>query len=116
MQIIPGTGRAIAKDLDVSGYRTRRLYEAPLNLEMGSYYLSNLVKNFSNNVYLALAGYNGGPNKIKRYVKNWYNGNLNLVDVDEFIESIPSRETRLYVQKVMGSYFEYKRLYERKGS
>lgn len=116
MQIIPGTGRAIAKDLDVSDYRTRRLYEVALNLEMGSYYLSNLVKNFSNNVYLALAGYNGGPNRIKRYVKSWYNDNLETVDIDEFVESIPSRETRLYVQKVMGSYFEYKRLYERKRS
>jgi soluble lytic murein transglycosylase len=114
MQIIPGTGRAIAQDLDLDRYRTSRLYEATLNIEMGSYYLSNLIRNFSNNTYLALAGYNGGPNRIKRYVKNWYNGDLGTVDIDEFVESIPRRETRLYVQKVMGSYFEYKRLYDRK--
>ncbi len=114
MQIIPPTGRGIAKDLKLSRYRTQKLYEPTLNVEMGSYYLSNLIKNFSNNIYLALAGYNGGPNKIKRYVKTWYNGDLGLVDIDEFIESIPGRETRLYVQKVMGSYFEYKRIYDRK--
>lgn len=114
MQIIPPTGRGIAKDLKLNRYRSGRLYEVPLNVEMGTYYLSNLIKNFSSNLYLALAGYNGGPNRIKRYVKSWYNGDLGIVDVDEFIESIPVRETRLYVQKVMGSYFEYKRLYDRK--
>lgn len=114
MQIIPKTGRGIAKDLGVKGYRTVRLYEPNLNVEMGSYFLSCLVKNFNDNTYLALAGYNGGPNRIKKYIDNWYNGDLGLVDVDEFIESIPVMETRLYVQKVMGSYFEYKRLYDRK--
>ena len=114
MQIMPATGRGIAKDLDIDRYRTTRLYEPSLNIEMGAYFLACLVKNFKDNFYLALAGYNGGPNKIKRYVNNWYNGDLKLVDIDEFVESIPSRETRLYVQKVMGSYFEYKRLYDRK--
>ena len=115
MQIMPRTGRLIAKDLDLDRYRTGKLYEPALNIEMGVYFLSNLMKNyFKNNIYLALAGYNGGPNRIKRYVNSWYNGNLGLVDIDEFIESIPVRETRLYVQKVMGSYFEYKRLYDRK--
>ncbi|MBN3033215.1 MAG: transglycosylase SLT domain-containing protein [Candidatus Saganbacteria bacterium] len=115
MQIMPRTGRAIARDLDKSHYRTSKLFTPVLNIEMGIYYLSNLVKNFQGNVYLSLAGYNGGPNKVKKYVKNWYNDSLGLVDVDEFVESIPSRETRLYVQKVMGSYFEYKRLYSGKG-
>ena len=114
MQIMPRTGRGIAKDLDLNRYRTKRLYEPSLNVQMGTYYLSHLIHNFSSNVCLALAGYNGGPNKIKKYVKSWYNGDLKLVDIDEFIESIPGRETRLYVQKVMGSYFEYKRLYDRK--
>ena len=114
MQIMPRTGLGIAKDLDINRYRTGRLYEPPLNIEMGTYFLSSLVNNFKDNFYLALAGYNGGPNRIKRYVNSWYNGDLKLVDIDEFVENIPSRETRLYVQKVMGSYFEYKRLYDRK--
>ena len=114
MQIMPRTGRAIARDLHQAGFRTRKLFTPALNIEMGTYYLSNLVRNFGGNVYLSLASYNGGPNKIKKYVKSWYNDNLSSVDIDEFIETIPGRETRLYVQKVMGSYFEYKRLYDRK--
>jgi soluble lytic murein transglycosylase len=114
MQIMPKTGRGIAKNLRYSGYRTAHLYEPSVNIEMGSYYLTDLIERFKNNAYLAVASYNGGPNRIKRYVDNWYNGNLGSVDIDEFVESIPVRETRLYVQKVMGSYFEYKRLYDRK--
>lgn len=114
MQIMPRTGRGIAKNLKYGGYRTIHLYQPTVNIEMGSYYLTDLIRRFSNNAYLAVAGYNGGPNRIKRYVDSWYNGNLGAVDIDEFVESIPVRETRLYVQKVMGSYFEYKRLYERK--
>jgi soluble lytic murein transglycosylase len=114
MQIMPRTGRGIAQRLELEKYRTRKLFIPALNIEMGTYYLSNLVGDFDRNVYLALAGYNGGPNRIRKYVKSWYNGDLKLVDIDEFVESIPNRETRLYVQKVMGSYFEYKRLYERK--
>jgi soluble lytic murein transglycosylase len=114
MQIMSKTGRGLAKNLDLRGYRTAKLYDPATNIKMGTCYLADLVDRFNDNAYLALAGYNGGPNRISRYVKSWYNGNLGSVDVDEFIESIPVRETRLYVQKVMGSYFEYKRLYERK--
>ncbi|MFH1387545.1 MAG: tetratricopeptide repeat protein [bacterium] len=114
MQIMPKTGKGIARNLDLYRYRTGKLFDPKLNVAMGTYYLSNLVKSFSDNFYLALAGYNGGPNRVKRYINSWYDNNLGSVDIDEFIESIPSRETRLYVQKVMESYFEYKRLYERK--
>jgi soluble lytic murein transglycosylase len=79
---------------------------------MGTYYLAELIKRFDGNVALALAGYNGGPVRIKKLVNNWYNGDMRNLDVDEFIEFIPMRETRNYVQKVLGSYYEYKRLYE----
>ncbi|MGB9613492.1 MAG: lytic transglycosylase domain-containing protein, partial [Candidatus Margulisiibacteriota bacterium] len=114
MQIIPKTGKGIAQKLKIKNYRTSKLYDPSLNIKMGSFYLASLLQRFSNNVYLALAGYNGGPSRINSYVNNWYQGKIELIDIDDFIESIPIRETRLYVQKVMGSYFEYQRLYERK--
>jgi len=116
MQIMPGTGRGIAKQLNLSSYRTSKLNHADTNIKMGTYYLSGLIKSFNNNWYLSLAGYNGGPNRVWRYVKNWYGGNIGAIDIDEFVESIPILETRLYVQKVMNSYFEYKRLYGGNGS
>lgn len=112
MQIIPSTGKILAKQLSISPYRRSKMYEVNTNLRMGIYYLSGLIKRFDGNVALALAGYNGGPVRIKKLVNNWYNGDMRNLDIDEFIEFIPMRETRYYVQKVLGSYYEYKRLYE----
>ncbi|MBU1867332.1 MAG: tetratricopeptide repeat protein, partial [Candidatus Margulisbacteria bacterium] len=67
MQIMPGTGLGLAKELKLSRYRTSKLYDTDINIKMGSYYLANLIKSFNNNVYLSLAGYNGGPNRVWRY-------------------------------------------------
>jgi len=111
MQIMPATGKLIAKDLKMQSYRRGQLYNADTNIKMGTYYLKGLIDGFKGNVFLALAGYNGGPGRVSRWVKNWYNGDYKNLDIDEFIEYIPLRETRYYVQKVMGSYYEYKRLY-----
>lgn len=111
MQIMPATGRSLAKSLHIYPFSNRKMYDSATNIRMGTYFLSNLIDDFNGNVYLALAGYNGGPNRIKRYLKTWYNGDMHQVDIDEFVESIPIRETRLYVQKVMESYFQYKRIY-----
>ncbi|MFA5840490.1 MAG: transglycosylase SLT domain-containing protein [Candidatus Margulisiibacteriota bacterium] len=111
MQIMPSTGRAIAKDLKYTRYGTSKLNDPKVNIDMGTYYLSNLLRRFNGNPYLALAGYNGGPNRVKRYVNSWYNGDMSQIDIDEFVESLPIKETRLYVQKVMESYFMYKRIY-----
>jgi soluble lytic murein transglycosylase len=112
MQIMPKTGRGLAKSLKLKPYRTARLFEPSVNVELGSCFLADLIKESRGNIYLALAGYNGGPNRVKRYLKEWYDGDYDKLDVDEFIETIPIRETRLYVQKVMASYFEYQRLYD----
>lgn len=112
MQIIPSTGKILAKRLSITPYRRSKMYEVDTNIMMGTYYLADLIKRFDGNVALALAGYNGGPVRIKKLVNNWYNGDMRNLDIDEFIEFIPMRETRYYVQKVLGSYYEYKRLYE----
>lgn len=112
MQVIPSTGRILAKQLDIKPFSNNKMYNVDVNVKMGTKYLSDLIRRFDGNVALALAGYNGGPVRIKKLVNNWYNGDMRNLDIDEFIEYIPMRETRYYVQKVLGSYYEYKRLYE----
>lgn len=112
MQIIPSTGKILAKQLSITPFRRAKMYEVDTNIMMGTYYLAELIRRFDGNIALALAGYNGGPVRIKKLVNNWYNGDMRNLDLDEFIEFIPLKETRYYVQKVLGSYYEYKRLYE----
>ncbi|MBU0574556.1 MAG: transglycosylase SLT domain-containing protein [Candidatus Margulisiibacteriota bacterium] len=105
MQIIPSTGRILCKANKIS-YTSTKLYDAETNIRLGTYYLADLLSRFDGNVVFALAGYNGGPVRVSRWKKEFYNG-----DDDDFIIKIPIRETREYVQKVLGSYYEYKRLY-----
>ncbi len=108
MQIIPSTGKNLARLMGIRPYYRGRLFEPKTNIRMGTYYLSQLLKRFNGNVYLALAAYNGGPNNVKR----WWNRKTEDTDIDEFVEYIPFYETRRYVQKVMKTYNEYIRIYK----
>jgi len=112
MQIIPSTARGIARFIGIRPYYLYRLFEPETNIKMGCYYLSQLIKRFNGNPYLALAGYNGGPMRVKAWLSRWKRENGQYLDIDEFVESIPFKETRRYVKKVMKSYNEYKRIYE----
>ncbi len=111
MQIIPSTARNIARALKIP-YSYTKLYKPETNITMGTYYLSTLMDRFGGNAALALAGYNGGPVRVKRWVKEWYNGNAKDIDLDDFVINIPIKETRQYTEKVLGNYYQYKRIYD----
>jgi len=106
-QIMPRTGRGLAKKLELRPYRASSLSNPALNIRMGVYYLSLLLKRFGGDKHLALASYNGGAGNVDK----WLSG-LEYSDIDEFVENIPFKETKLYVKKVLESYWQYKRLYE----
>jgi soluble lytic murein transglycosylase len=107
MQIMPETGQHIAsqKGVKITDYD---LKDPNINIPFGIYYLSSVYKDLYDNEVLALAGYNGGPGNAGHWWKTRYNG-----DIDEFVENIPYRETRDYVKRVLRSYWEYKRLYDK---
>ncbi|NQU17215.1 MAG: transglycosylase SLT domain-containing protein [Candidatus Saganbacteria bacterium] len=111
MQIISSTAKRICRALKIP-YSYSRLYKPETNIRMGTYYLSTLIKRFNGNTALALAGYNGGPVRVKRWVNEWYNGDTRDFDLDDFVINIPIKETRQYVEKVLGNYYQYKRIYD----
>jgi soluble lytic murein transglycosylase len=114
MQIIPQTGLGVARLVGIRQYRTSKLFEEDTNIRMGCYYLASLLKRFNYNIPYAVAAYNGGPIRVKKWINAWNARVGGDIDLDEFVESIPLSETRRYVQKVMKSYYEYKRLYTSK--
>ena len=60
----------------------------------------NLIQ--KNLIYLA-AAYNGGPGNLKK----WKDNTNYLDDPLLFMESIPSRETRWFIEKVLTKYWIY---------
>ncbi len=102
-QLMPFTADWVVKQVpDVSG---RPLTDPHANLQLGAWYLAFTHRTFARNSMYAVAAYNGGPGAVSRW-KRGFAG-----DPDEFVESIPYHETRLYVKKVFASYWNYVKLY-----
>jgi soluble lytic murein transglycosylase len=107
MQIIPNTGKSIAKALGIENFNNDMLYDPETSIKMGTYYLKRQMDNFNANLYFTCGAYNGGPGAMKKWISKWGDK-----EIDEFIEYIPYDETRNYVKKVMASYFFYQMLFE----
>ena len=95
MQIMPQTGRQIAKDLNERWSGKNDLYNPVKNLKYGSYYYQKLLNQFDGHYALALAAYNAGPNRVKKWLPD------ESIPADIWIETIPYRETRDYVTSVL---------------
>ncbi|MCL1140349.1 transglycosylase SLT domain-containing protein [Shewanella pneumatophori] len=104
MQLMPATAKQTAKKAKLPYRGIKSLYDEKLNIALGSAYYSGLLKQFDQNKVLATASYNAGPHRIKSWLKR-SDGKLDAIS---FIESIPYRETREYVQAV----FSYKVIYQ----
>lgn len=111
MQILPSTGQAVARKNRLGGGRLNRtdFFDPVLNLQLGTAYLGELTERFSRFEHVA-AAYNGGPTRVARWV-----GANPAQEIEDWVEQIPLRETRLYVQGVYRNARHYQRLYDEKG-
>ena len=96
MQIMPATGKQVASKIG-RPHSTAALYEVEHNVLLGSTYYRQLLDRFKGNRVLALAAYNAGPHRVDR----WRNEAADSQPVEVWIETIPFRETRNYVQAVL---------------
>ena len=96
MQLMPTTAKETAKKAGLV-YRPQDLLQADKNIDLGSRYLNQLLGSFSGNRILAAAAYNAGPSRVKK----WLNKNETELPYDVWIETIPYKETRFYVQNVL---------------
>lgn len=111
MQLMPKTAKQTAKKHKVPYKRTSQLYDPETNITLGSAYLGDMLKRFNNNPAYASAAYNAGPHRVKKWLKQ--RGHLPL---DIWIETIPFKETRKYVQNVLAFRVIYDRLEGREAS
>ena len=105
MQVLPSTGRRLARSVGIRNFTTATLTDPEINIRLGTLYFSQLVAQFGG-TYYALASYNAGENRVIR----WKAERPGL-DEDEFIDDIPFPETQNYVKRVLGTAEDYRRLY-----
>ena len=94
MQLMPRTAQSVAKSIDLDSPANLVLTQADTNIKLGTAYLGQLLQRFNDNRVLALAAYNAGPSRAKK----WH---TNPQPIDAFIEGIPFAETRAYVKAVL---------------
>jgi len=104
MQVMPATGRDLLRQENGKG--RPNLTDPEVNLRLGARYLAQLVRRFDGDVPAALAAYNAGPNRVAR----WREEGRGLKP-DEFVETIPITEPRVYVKKVLYYEAAYQALY-----
>ncbi|WP_338887666.1 transglycosylase SLT domain-containing protein [Aeromonas rivipollensis] len=96
MQLMPATAKETAAKLGVPYRNEQQLFDPAMNIRLGSAYLKRLLDVYDGNRILAAAAYNAGPGRVKR----WRDQSTNK-PMDVWVESIPYRETRNYVQNVL---------------
>ncbi len=106
MQLMPDTGRRVARAAGLSNFSVDQLYTPEVNLTLGVRYLADLLDRFAGNEAYAVAAYNAGPEAVTRWLEN---GPPRAIE--EFIEEIPFIETRAYVKRVLRSAWLYHALY-----
>ncbi|QWT19943.1 transglycosylase SLT domain-containing protein [Bacillus sp. NP157] len=96
MQLLPGTAATVAKRNGLGWSGGDSLYEPNTNIVLGTRYLAEMAQRFNGAPWLASAAYNAGPYKVDQWVDA--RGSL---DPELFVVSIPFKETREYVARVM---------------
>jgi len=102
MQLMPATARFIsraARDRDI-------LFDPAVNLALGQRYLNHLLAEpgIGDNLFFLAVAYNGGPGNLAAWSRKARAGNDPLL----FIESLASRETRRFIERIMANLWIYR--------
>jgi soluble lytic murein transglycosylase len=101
MQILPSTGRKLARQAQLPRYNAQKLFQANANIILGTQFLASLMRQYGREE-LALAAYNAGDTRADRWLKEF-----GTEDMTELVEQIPFSETRNYVKQVLTNKAHY---------
>ena len=106
MQLMPGTAGFVANDRRYRSSKRRRLFEPALNLELGQTYVEMLLGDpkINGDLFHLAVAWNGGPGNLSK----WWRTTKHLNDPLLFIESIPVRETRIFIERVLANLWIYR--------
>ncbi|MSP80674.1 MAG: lytic transglycosylase domain-containing protein [Rhodospirillales bacterium] len=107
MQLMPRTASMVARDKAYHrGTKTKKLFSPEVNLTLGQKYLESLIRDpaIAGDLFFIAAAWNGGPGTLSK----WWRKSDHRGDPLLFIESIPSRETRIFIERVMANLWIYR--------
>lgn len=106
MQLMPGTAGYMA-NRRFRGRARNKLYDPGLNMTLGQKYLRYLIQHerVEGDLFMMAAAYNGGPGNLGKWKRRVES---RTKDPLLFIESIPSRETRDFVERVLSNLWMYR--------
>lgn len=107
LQVIPKTGNKVAAAMGENHFGHYDLMDPDTSLRHGAWYFAQLVNKFQGQEPLAIAGYNGGPHNVQRWLLHKHDQPL-----DEFVEEIPFNEARRYTKRVLRYLAVFLRIYE----
>nr|CAA6830655.1 MAG: Soluble lytic murein transglycosylase precursor (EC [uncultured Thiotrichaceae bacterium] len=104
MQLMPATARDVGRKLGMKVSGKEEILQPSTNVQLGSAYLSSMLGRFDGDYARATAAYNAGPHRIPKWAPD------ETIAADQWVESIPFKETRRYVRAVMA----YTTIYDHK--
>jgi soluble lytic murein transglycosylase len=110
MQLMPATARKVSRALNLRYSRSRLRRDPSYNMRLGGAYLKSLLDRYNGSYVLAIAAYNAGPAAVNRWISKHGDPRSNDLDTIDWVEMIPYRETRNYVQRVLENLKIYRRL------
>ncbi|HEY5715289.1 MAG TPA: transglycosylase SLT domain-containing protein, partial [Psychromonas sp.] len=114
MQLMPRTAQETAQMIGMKEYKNQaQLREGEINLQLGAAYFDMLLKRYNGNRILATAAYNAGPHRVDRWRANQEGRAEQGLKMDSWIETIPYKETRNYVQNILAYNVIYQHILQK---
>ena len=113
MQMIPPTADEIARKLKMKVQIPEDMYRPEVNVPMGTFYVSEMLRQFSQNVPMALAAYNAGPVRLKSWLElrpeiAALREKHSSEPIDElWFDELPWTETSFYVKAILRNILIY---------
>lgn len=108
MQLMPGTAKDMSRKLGVEYSFSGLLSDPSYNARLGTAYLEEMSARYKGNPVLMSIAYNAGPSRADGWRKQYGDPRAEKVDIVDWIEGLPFRETRNYVMRVTESFAPYR--------
>ena len=109
MQILDSTGEWAAEKIKIKDFESSMLLEPQTNIRIGCWYIARLLKQYDQNIELALAAYNAGSGNVSKWLKD-----TDISSNGKTLDRIPFEETRNYIDRIKKYNNMYKKLYDKR--